>query len=255
MRGRRGLPGRLTRAQRAYQRLRAAHLNAVQAALEDHIGRLDWSREQIEHHQTERLRSLLAYARERSPFHARRLSGIDPSAATVADLAGLPMMTKREAQDEWDAIVTVPDLTRERAEQILAEQQWFSYTPSDQQIFSSGGSSGVRGVYVWDWQFFVSIACLAWRMQAREERREPRSPCEACRAGGGHPAARQHAAVRCADFAGDGNRCDTGRRTDRRNHRCGRGRRTHPPRRLCDGDRTTCPRLVWPADWIFAPCG
>ena len=34
-------------------------------------------------------------------------------------------------------------------------------------MFSSGGSSGVRGVYVWDWQLFVSLACLAWRMQAR----------------------------------------------------------------------------------------
>src|SRR6185312_3589777 len=110
------------------------------------------------------------------PFHARRLGGIDASTATASDLASVPMMTKAEAQDEWDAIATVPDLDRARAEQILAEQQWFSYTPSDQQIFSSGGSSGVRGVYVWDWNFFVSIACLAWRMQAREEWREPRSP-------------------------------------------------------------------------------
>jgi hypothetical protein len=37
-------------------------------------------------------------------------------------------------------------------------------------MFSSGGSSGVRGVYVWDWQFFITVACLAWRTQAREER-------------------------------------------------------------------------------------
>jgi phenylacetate-coenzyme A ligase PaaK-like adenylate-forming protein len=65
----------------------------------------------------------------------------------------------------------VPDLDRDRAERILAEQQWFSYTAGNQQIFSSGGSSGVRGVYVWDWQFFVSAACLAWRTQAREELR------------------------------------------------------------------------------------
>ncbi len=166
----------MTGARESYQRLRAAHVHAVQAAFEDHIGRLSWSREQIDHHQTERLRSLLTYARERSPFHARRLAGIDPSAVTIADLAHVPMMTKQQAQDEWDAIVTVPDLTRARAEQILAEQQWFSYTPGDQQIFSSGGSSGVRGVYAWDWHFFVSAACLAWRVQAREERREPHWP-------------------------------------------------------------------------------
>ncbi|SED65889.1 phenylacetate--CoA ligase family protein [Rhodococcus koreensis] len=157
----------------AYARVRAGQLNAVQAALEDHTRRLDWPREQIERYRTARLRALLSHARERSPFHARRLRGLDPSTATVADLASLPMMTKQDAQDKWDAIVTTRDLDRERAERILAEQQWFSYTPGDAQIFSSGGSSGVRGVYVWDWQFSVSAACLAWRMQAREERRAP----------------------------------------------------------------------------------
>ena len=163
-------------ARASYVRLRAAHLAAVQGALGDHIGRLTWSRQQIEHHQTARLRSLLAYARERSPFHARRLSGVDPSVATAGDLARIPVMTKAEAQDRWDDIVTVADLNRTRAERILAEQQWFSYTPSDQQVFSSGGSSGVRGVYVWDWHFFVSIASLAWRLQAREELAEPHAP-------------------------------------------------------------------------------
>ncbi len=156
-----------------YQRMRAAHLSAVQAALEDHVTRLDWSREQITRYRDQRLRALLGYARERSPFFAQRLRDLDPPSASVADLASLPMMTKLDAQDQWDAIVTAKDLTRASAERILAEQQWFSYTPGGRQVFSSGGSSGVRGIYVWDWQFFVSVACLAWRMQAREERRGP----------------------------------------------------------------------------------
>jgi phenylacetate-coenzyme A ligase PaaK-like adenylate-forming protein len=163
-------------ARKSYQRLRAAHVDAVGGALGDHMGRIEWSRDQIEFHQTARLRSLLAYAKERSPFHARRLRGIDPSSVTAEDLAAVPMMTKEQAQKEWDEIVTVPDLNRERAERILASQIWFSYTADDQQIFSSGGSSGVRGVYVWDWDFYVSIASLAWRFQAREERRAPHSP-------------------------------------------------------------------------------
>jgi phenylacetate-CoA ligase len=155
-----------------YERLRAAHVLTVQAALTDHVGRLDWSREQIEHHQTNRLRAFLGYAKERSAFHSARMGGdIDPATATIADLGSLPMMTKQDAQNEWDNIVTVRDLDRTRAEQILAEQQWFSYTPGDEQIFSSGGSSGVRGVYVWDWDYYVSAACLAWRVQAREELR------------------------------------------------------------------------------------
>jgi len=154
-----------------YARIRAAHLDAVAAALDDHVDRLDWSAEQINRYRDRRLRSLLAYARERSPFYADRLRGVDVEAATVADLASIPMLTKEQAQGQWDAIVTTPDLNRDIAERILDEQSWFSYTPHDQQVFSSGGSSGVRGVYVWDWQFFVSTACLAWRMQARDERR------------------------------------------------------------------------------------
>ncbi len=154
-----------------YERLRAAHLSAVQAALADHVARLEWSREQIERYRDARLRALLSYARERSPFHAARMRDLDPSSATVADLARLPPMTKREAQDEWDSIVTVPGLDRKTAERTLAQQQWFSYTQGGQQIFSSGGSSGVRGVYVWDWDLYVVSACLAWRIQASEEQR------------------------------------------------------------------------------------
>ncbi len=160
----------------AYERMRISHLGAVQAALCDHVARLDWSPEQIARYRDQRLRSLLAYAGERSPFHARRLRGLDPSTASVGDLASLPMMTKSEAQDEWDAIVTARNLSRDGVERILTEQQWFSYTADGQQAFSSGGSSGVRGVYVWDWPFFVSTACLAWRVQAREERSSPLGP-------------------------------------------------------------------------------
>ncbi|OHV45049.1 AMP-dependent synthetase [Parafrankia soli] len=154
----------------AYQRLRAAHLSAVQAAIEDHVARLAWPRQRIERYRTERLRSLLGFARERSPFHAARMADIDPATATVDDLARLPAMVKQDIQNEWDRIVTTPDIDRAGAERVLAQQGWFSYTPAGLQVFSSGGSSGVRGVYVWDWEQFVTLACLAWRWQARGER-------------------------------------------------------------------------------------
>jgi phenylacetate-coenzyme A ligase PaaK-like adenylate-forming protein len=159
-----------------YERLRGAHLDAVQAALDDHVGRLDWSAAQIEHHRDRRLRSVLAYARERSPFYSDRLKGLDISSVTATDLAAIPMLTKADAQSGWDGIVTTSVLNRAAAERILDEQTWFSYSAHDDQVFSSGGSSGVRGVYVWDWQFFITTACLAWRMQARDERRRGSTP-------------------------------------------------------------------------------
>ncbi len=139
------------------------------------MARIEWPRERIARHRTERLRALLAYARERSPFHAARLRGVDPDIATVEDLARLPPMVKDETQEQWDRIVTAPGLDRAGAERILGQQSWFSYTATGQQVFSSGGSSGVRGVYVWDWQTFITLACLAWRMQARAERHLPAS--------------------------------------------------------------------------------
>lgn len=160
---------------RAYERLRVAHLHAARAALDDHVARLEWPWEQLERYRTERLRALLAYARQRSPFHAARLRDVEPSSATVEDLVRVPPMVKDEAQEEWDAIVTAPGLDRAGAERMLTRQSWFSYTASGEQVFSSGGSSGVRGVYVWDWQTFITLACLAWRMQARAERRSPRA--------------------------------------------------------------------------------
>jgi phenylacetate-coenzyme A ligase PaaK-like adenylate-forming protein len=184
----------------AYEQLRAAHLNAVRASLEDHVARLEWPRRRIERYQTERLRSLLTYARERSPFHAARMADIDPATATVDDLVRLPPMVKQEAQDQWDAIVTAPDITRAGAERVLAEQPWFSYTPAGYQVFSSGGSSGVRGVYVWDWEQFITLACLAWRWQARAERASgtDRSPARLAVLAAGEP---PHASTPLFDIA------------------------------------------------------
>jgi len=51
------------------------------------------------------VRALLAVAIERSPFHARRLSGIDPTTFELADLARLPVMTKAEMMHHFDDMV------------------------------------------------------------------------------------------------------------------------------------------------------
>jgi hypothetical protein len=53
----------------SYERLRGAQLHQIRGALDDHVERIDWPRERIERYRTERLRALLGYARQRSPFH------------------------------------------------------------------------------------------------------------------------------------------------------------------------------------------
>src|SRR4026208_471227 len=82
---------RTVTARSKYERMRAVHLNAVQAALVDHTARLDWAPEQIERYREHQLRALLSYARQRSPFHARRLRALDLSPASVAGTAPAPI--------------------------------------------------------------------------------------------------------------------------------------------------------------------
>jgi hypothetical protein len=62
----------------------------------------------------ERLRALLACAIERSPFHARRLAGIDQGRFELADLAGLPVMSKEQMMAGFDELATDRRITRAR---------------------------------------------------------------------------------------------------------------------------------------------
>jgi hypothetical protein len=58
--------------------LRARAGATLAGRLDAHIQRLEWDAGTLERFQRDELRRLLAYAVERSPFHARRLRGIDP---------------------------------------------------------------------------------------------------------------------------------------------------------------------------------
>ena len=85
--------------------------------LSQHTSRLDWDAADLAAHQRQRLRVLLAYAAEYSPFHARRLRGLDLSRFEPGDLAGLPVMTKSQMMAEFDDVVTDRRLSRRLAEQ------------------------------------------------------------------------------------------------------------------------------------------
>src|SRR5258708_12133679 len=77
-----------------FEQLRTAVQADLLSRMPDHIERLRWSREQIEASQREGLRALLAQALENSPFHRRRLAGIDPGRFELSDIGSLPAMTK-----------------------------------------------------------------------------------------------------------------------------------------------------------------
>jgi phenylacetate-CoA ligase len=129
--------------------LQARFSAALGEHLQRHLERPQWDAGRLAAHQRERLSALLARAAARSPFHARRLAGIDPGRFELADLARLPVMTKEQMMAGFDELVTDRRLTRPGVERHLAAS---AAEPSlllgEYVCLASGGSSGLRGIIV-----------------------------------------------------------------------------------------------------------
>jgi phenylacetate-coenzyme A ligase PaaK-like adenylate-forming protein len=129
--------------------LRARASHELSERLTDHVARLSWSADRIAEHQRTQVRELLRCAIDRSPFHARRLSGVDPDAFELADLPRLPTMTKAEMMANFDDVVTDRRLSLARVQDHLSKSTCEPSLLLDEFVcLASGGSSGHRGVFV-----------------------------------------------------------------------------------------------------------
>ena len=149
----------MTAAPSSLVRLRGRIQADLFGGMRDHVARLGWSAERIAAHQRDRLRALLAHCLAHSPFHARRLAGVDPARFELADLADLPIMTKAEMMDEFDEVVTDRRLSRRLVEETLTRTTEEPIPVLDDYLCqTSGGSSGRRGVFVLDVDALVAFA-------------------------------------------------------------------------------------------------
>ena len=103
-----------TAPKHSFHAVRDGLQTSLLASYPEHVARIGWNRAQIARHQQDRLSALLAHAVEHSPFHARRLRGIDIGAVDARDLSQLPVMTKSEMMAELDDVFTDRRLTRRR---------------------------------------------------------------------------------------------------------------------------------------------
>lgn len=135
-----------------HEELRARHLETMAAAVPVHLPRMRWSADEIREHQRARLREVLDHAVQGSPFHARRWAGLDRAAVDPEDLGALPIMTKRDLMAEFDDVVTDRRTTLARVEAHLAATGGTPrYLDDELLCLASGGSSGLRGVFVYGW--------------------------------------------------------------------------------------------------------
>jgi phenylacetate-CoA ligase len=149
--------------------LRARVGAALARRLDEHIERLGWDAGQIEQFQRDELRRLLVRAVERSPFHARRLVAIDPERFELEQLPQLPVMTKEQMMSSFDELLTDQRLTRARVEGHLAGLGMEPRLLDDDYVcLASGGSSGLRGVFVQTLEEYLEfVACIVRRGVAR----------------------------------------------------------------------------------------
>ena len=129
----------------------AAARAEIQRQRPDHIARLGWQGAQIEAAQREGLTGLLAHAVEHSPFHRKRLAGIDLERIDPGDLSALPVMTKHDMMSAFDDALTDRSLSLALVEEALATAGEVPAAIDGQYVaMASGGSSGQRGVFVVD---------------------------------------------------------------------------------------------------------
>lgn len=142
-----------------FEELRLRHAADRDAVFLRYAAQLRWSPDQLRAERERRMRVLLATAKERSTWHRGRLRGVDPATFTEADLPSLPTMSKDDLMDNFDAAVTDPRLTRDVVEAHVENLPENLYLFDRYLVAASGGSSGRRGVFVYDWDTFVTLTC------------------------------------------------------------------------------------------------
>lgn len=156
-----------------YERLRERHFAEFSALVPEHLERLSWPVERIREERERRLRALLAAARERSSWHAGRFTAVDPATATEADLTRIPPMTKDDMMEHLDGIFTDPRLSRRLVEAHVDALVDDAYLLEEFHVFTSGGSSGRRGLFVYDWNGWMWFTLSMVRFAVRERLADP----------------------------------------------------------------------------------
>jgi phenylacetate-CoA ligase len=136
--------------------------NVVKCRTSELAERLTWSRERVLAYQRERLQQMLSHAAAASPYYRQMIGDL---ARAEAPLSAYPAMNKTILMSEFDRIVTDRTLTREMVEQHAASDRVGHLLLGKYRVVATGGSSGQRGVFVYDqeaWELIIA-SLRRWR--------------------------------------------------------------------------------------------
>jgi phenylacetate-coenzyme A ligase PaaK-like adenylate-forming protein len=143
-----------------------AAIDRIRALAGELLAHDAWSREQLERHQRERLLAVLRHAVAASPYYRETLG----RAATAADvdLAALPVLTKETLLERFDEIVTDPRIRRAGVEAHMAGPTAGEPFLGAYRVFSTSGTTGLRGLMVYDADDMAMGSAVSLRAIARQ---------------------------------------------------------------------------------------
>jgi phenylacetate-CoA ligase len=154
----------------SYELVRKQLLESVRKRIQADDNRINWSREQILEFREVQLQKLLRHVLHHSPYYRERLK-------KMKKLSDVKPTTKQDVMDNWDDIICIPGLTKISAEDYLSQLRHNKVTnpffKDYYYITATGGSSGLRGLFVWDLDYFSVVGCAAFRYQYHDEQINP----------------------------------------------------------------------------------
>ena len=128
----------------AYEATRLRHIEHLLPQIGEHFERVAWPAERLHAERTAQLRELIAMAVQRSSWHRDRLGDVDLTTLDADDVRHLPVMTKGDLMDNFDAIVTDPEVRLVDVNAHIAKLEGDAYFRDELHAVASGGSSGMR---------------------------------------------------------------------------------------------------------------
>ena len=150
-----------------YEQLVRRQRAELQDAYLQGVRRLRWDAGRLAAERERRLRELLVYAADRSPFWSERLAGRDLASFTEADLPSLPILTRAEMMAEFDRVLTVPGLTLARVQQHIDSLNGDRYLDDEYRAIVTSGYTGTAAFHVYGWDAFVTFVMQGSRWTGR----------------------------------------------------------------------------------------
>jgi phenylacetate-CoA ligase len=156
-----------------YEETRQRHIEHLLPQFAEHFERVGWSAGRLREERTARLRDLVRIAVERSSWHRARLSEVDLETLDEDTLRELPVMSKQDLMGSFDEIVTDPAVNLADVNTHIASLDGDAYFRDELHAVASGGSSGVRGVFVWGWDAWATVQLTALRRSLLDRISDP----------------------------------------------------------------------------------